>query len=126
MPLAASATVMFMGRAIFSFNASRAGSRANFIRPPKKQSSFRYPRIRSASETVADRSRARSGALRPNLEESAFRIDPNDAAASRANRFHPDLGEKKLITHQDRLMVLFQRPISDDADLERRSTHIRS
>ena len=51
-----------------------------------------------ASEPVTDRTRHGPCALRSDLEQSGFGIDPNDTAAARADGFDPNFGEEDLVS----------------------------
>ena len=122
-----------MGRAIFSFKASSAGvfgqlhptaQKTIFIQITKDQIGVRHCHF-IATHAVTNRPGARARALRSDFEQSGFRIDPDDAPATRADRLDPNFGKEQLIAHEDRLVIHLDRAVANHPDLECRSAHVR-
>src|SRR5205807_9419879 len=63
-------------------------------------------------------------ALRSDLEQPGVAIDPGNAAAARADRFHPDLGRENIMAQNHRTVVSLDLAVTHDAYLERGAAHI--
>ena len=78
-----------------------------------------------AAAVVAHRTGVGAGAARADLQEAGPLLEPGDAAASRANGLHPDLGRQQPVAQEDGLVVPLHGAAADNADLEGGAPHVR-
>src|SRR5215470_9137118 len=75
----------------FFAEAHFAAEKIIFVQIAQHEIGVRNSRL-AASQLIADRPRVGARTLRPNFEDPRLRVDPGDAASSRADRLDPDLG----------------------------------
>ena len=135
MPSAAASGASPSGAAIRSAIARRAPSASSRMSPPRNRSAARRPSTRFASvtvgsvaaERVADRTRLRARALRPDAHRAAG-AQPRDAAAAGADFLdvdHRDLDRQAFGVAADHRRVRHQRlAVHHDAGLRGGAAHV--
>ena len=74
--------------------------------------------------SVTDGARVRAGAARADARGPRPRIERHDAPAGQAERDDVELRQRVVVAQHQRLSLILDPPLPDDADLERRPAHV--